>query len=81
MDDRYIDEVARLIEREIRRHRRAVCPKCGGNDTLTEAVPLDPDVTSCLPVVRCRACDGDDPAVAETFERLDRLKGEGPVPP
>jgi hypothetical protein len=80
MDDRYIDEVARLIEKEVRRHRSVECPRCGGLDTLTEAVPLDPEVVSCVPVVRCRHCDADDPRIAEIFAHVDQARNERPGP-
>ncbi|WP_131741359.1 hypothetical protein [Actinomadura roseirufa] len=72
MDDRYIEEVARLIASTDASGPRS-CPVCGGLDVITAAVPLDPDTigVAAIPVTYCRACDIADPAVAEMFARVD----------
>ncbi|MGK5550337.1 hypothetical protein ACSNOI_01870 [Actinomadura kijaniata] len=77
MDDRYIQEVARLIARADARGPRA-CELCGGREVLTAAVPLDPDTigVAAIAITYCRACDGGDPAVAEMFARLDAAADE-----
>lgn len=79
MDDRYIEEVARLIARKDAAGPRP-CFRCGGHDVLTAAVPLDPDTigVAAIPVIYCRACDIADPGVAEMFARVDEALRRGP---
>ncbi|MGI5163045.1 hypothetical protein ACQEU3_01645 [Spirillospora sp. CA-253888] len=78
MDDRYIQEVARLIARADARGPRS-CPSCGGREVVTAAVPLDADTigVAAIPVTYCRVCDAADPAVAEMFACVDEaLRGD-----
>lgn len=72
MDDRYIQEVARLIASEDAR-RPKNCPRCGGGKLITAAVPVDPETLGvpCLPITYCRVCDSDDPTATEMFAYLD----------
>ncbi|GLZ10872.1 hypothetical protein Acsp04_11070 [Actinomadura sp. NBRC 104425] len=77
MDDRYIEEVARLIAQA---DAPAACPGCGGHDQITAAVPLDPDTAgvAAIPVTYCRTCDAGDPTAAEIFACMDRaLRDDG----
>ncbi|WP_329520382.1 hypothetical protein [Spirillospora sp. NBC_01491] len=72
MDDRYIEEVARLIARSDARGARP-CSVCGGREVVNAAVPLDPDTigVAAIAVAYCRDCDAGDPVAAEMFARLD----------
>lgn len=72
MDDRYIQEVARLIASEDARGPKA-CSRCGCTKVITAAVPVDPETLGvpCLPITYCKLCDADDPTAAEMFAYLD----------
>lgn len=72
MDDRYIEEVARLIARSDAQGVQP-CSVCGGREVVNAAVPLDPDTigVAAIAVAYCRDCDADDPVAAEMFDRID----------
>lgn len=72
MDDRYLQEVARLIAGAEAAGPMS-CSRCGGLAVVTAAVPVDPDTLGvpCLPVTYCRTCDAGDPGAAEMFAYID----------
>jgi hypothetical protein len=74
MDERYIQEVARLIAGT---DSPRSCGRCGGLGVVTAAVPVDVQTLGvpCLPITYCRRCDAADPQAAELFAYLDEALG------